>query len=365
MNRIKPENWAAGLFFVLALIGLPLAGVMLAGERLEKYMEFPPLTRYVPRTGFSWPVFAVLSVLILIVILPFVIRVLASQSRRFSHSPIQSHSFPWWGRLGLILGAVAWVLAWTRFPWFSPLQHFTFSPLWLAYILVVNALTYRRTGHCMFRDRPRYFLMLFPVSAVFWWFFEYLNRFVQNWYYMGVDGLTPFQYFIFATLPFSTVLPAVLGTYELLESMPRACAGLDNFLKIKVSRPGIAACIVLVISCTGLAGIGVRPHYLFPLLWLAPLLIIISFQSIRGKTTVFSSIRHGDWRRIYLLALAALVCGFFWEMWNCFSLAKWAYAVPFVHRFRIFEMPVLGFAGYLPFGLECAVIADILRERLK
>jgi hypothetical protein len=41
-------------------------------------------------------------------------------------------------------------------------------------------------------------------------------------------------------------------------------------------------------------------------------------------------------------------------------MAKWEYTLPFVHRFRIFEMPVLGYAGYLPFGLECAVIGGML-----
>ena len=54
------------------------------------------------------------------------------------------------------------------------------------------------------------------------------------------------------------------------------------------------------------------------------------------------------------------MCGWFWELWNYRSLAKWEYSVPFVHRFQIFEMPVLGYAGYLPFGLECLVILEIL-----
>jgi len=63
-------------------------------------------------------------------------------------------------------------------------------------------------------------------------------------------------------------------------------------------------------------------------------------------------------------ALAALLCGFFWEMWNFCSLAKWVYHVPFVQRFQVFEMPVLGYAGYLPFGLECLVVAEwVLRRR--
>jgi hypothetical protein len=61
-----------------------------------------------------------------------------------------------------------------------------------------------------------------------------------------------------------------------------------------------------------------------------------------------------------LWALAALCCGLFWEMWNAHSLARWQYALPYVERFRIFEMPALGYAGYLPFGLECALICDLV-----
>ena len=64
-------------------------------------------------------------------------------------------------------------------------------------------------------------------------------------------------------------------------------------------------------------------------------------------------------------ALAALFCGFFWELWNTWSLAKWEYAIPLVQRFELFEMPLLGYAGYLPFGLECAVAGDILEDSLR
>jgi hypothetical protein len=49
-------------------------------------------------------------------------------------------------------------------------------------------------------------------------------------------------------------------------------------------------------------------------------------------------------------------------MWNFHSLARWEYAIPFVHRFPVFEMPVLGYAGYLPFGLECAAVGRLLSE---
>jgi len=52
-------------------------------------------------------------------------------------------------------------------------------------------------------------------------------------------------------------------------------------------------------------------------------------------------------------ALAALICGFFWELWNIGSLARWHYAIPFVDRYPLFAMPLLGYGGYLPFGLIC------------
>jgi hypothetical protein len=214
----------------------------------------------------------------------------------------------------------------------------------------------------MMRDRPHAFLLLFPLSAAFWWFFEYLNRFVQNWYYVG-GQFGPWEYFWYATLPFSTVLPAVMGTQEWLLSFSWPARKFRNYLSIKCNRPKRLAWAVLFITGVGLAGIGVWPNHLFPLLWVSPLLIIVSLQNIFEDSHIFSRMPHGDWRHVLTAALAALICGFFWEMWNYYSLAKWKYSIPFVHRYQIFEMPVLGYAGYLPFGLQCAVIAHIFRGK--
>ena len=123
---------------------------------------------------------------------------------------------------------------------------------------------------------------------------------------------------------------------------------------------------ILILASAGLTGIGIWPSYLFPLVWVAPLLLITSLQMITGEETIFSRITQGDWRSLWLAALAALVCGVMWEMWNYKSLAHWEYAIPFVHRFQIFEMPLLGYAGYLPFGLECVAVAQfIFPERFR
>jgi hypothetical protein len=347
---------------VTLLVGLPLLGAAMAGHPLERYLEFPPLTRYVDHAPFSWGAFIGLAVLVGAVTAPFLIRV--SQVKHPNGVAINpTEPFPWWGWAGVGVVAVAWMLAWTRFAWVADLQPFTFSPLWMGYILIVNALTVSRTGSCLMWDRPRYFVWLFPLSAAFWWFFEYLNRFVQNWYYVGISEFTPWEYILHATLPFSTVLPAVLSTTEWLASFPRLNEAWRNLWPVRIRNPKVVGWLGFLLASAGLMGIGIWPDYLFPLLWLSPLIIITSLQAMLGEPTVFSRVSKGDWRPIWLPALAGMICGFFWEMWNVNSLAHWEYAVPYVHRVQIFEMPLLGYAGYLPFGMECKVIADLFLRK--
>ncbi len=342
------------------LLGLPLLGVALAGRSLAPYLEFPPLTRYVVHAPFSWAVFTALTLFVLACLAPFVLRVWRSAAPAVART---GAAWPWWGWAGALLLVAAWVVAWNRFAWAQAIQAYTFTPIWLGYVVVINALAYTTSGRCMLIDRPAYLLGLFPVSAVFWWLFEYLNRFVQNWYYVGVPDIGAGEYFWQATLAFSTVLPAVLGTCDWLRTVPRLGAGLDRFAPIKVGRPRALGAFGLALAGCGLAGIGLWPDYLFAWLWLAPLLIIVSLQAVRGERTLFAGVARGDWRAVWLAALAALVCGFFWELWNWKSLAHWEYAVPFVDRFHLFEMPLLGYAGYLPFGLECAAVAELLRRK--
>jgi hypothetical protein len=341
------------------LIGLPLVGIALADLPLAAYLEFPPQTEYVVHAAFSWSAFAATALLVIVAVFPFVNRIARCRAG-VDGDFVRDAGFPWWGWLAGAWLAVVWLLAWSRFAWFAPFQSFTFSMLWLGYIVVVNALTWRRTGCCMLTHRPAYLLALFPLSAAFWWLFEYLTRFVQNWFYMGVGTLGAWDYFWQATLPFATVLPAVLGTRELLASFPRSSAGLDSAWTIAWASSKRLAWPVLVVSGIGLAAVGVWPNALFSLLWLAPLASITSLQIIMGEASILDGPVKGDWREIWQAALAGLVCGIFWELWNYGSLAHWEYSVPFVHRFEIFHMPLLGYSGYLPFGLECLAVAKLL-----
>lgn len=358
----RHTRWSLNALGAALLILPPIVGPLRRGERLADYLAFPPLTRPVAHPPFAWGVFILMATGILAVLLPIALRIVRAPAPPPVLAPRRwPRRWPWWGRLGLLFGLAAWVLAWTRFAWFARWQTFTFSPLWLAYIVVVNALTWRRSGHCLLTDQPRRLGLLALASAVFWWYFEYLNRFVANWYYERVGGLSAFEYVLFATLPFATVLPAVMSTEEWLATHPRLSAGLAGFRSR--SRPGpVAGWGLLGLAAVGMAGIGVCPQYLFPLLWIAPLLVMSGLDLVTGRAHLFDAVWRGDWTRVVRVALAALICGFFWEMWNMWSLARWVYTVPYVNRFHLFEMPLLGFAGYLPFGLECALLADRFKK---
>lgn len=340
------------------LLGLPMAGILVSGLPPERYLEFPPLTRYVRHAPFSWTAFTAYSLLVILVLVPFVRHALSTDREGRREKPLRRGRYPWWGWVGSGLGVAFWILAWTRFRWFEPFQAHTFTPLWLSYIVTMNALAWKRRGSCILRERTGTFLLLFPVSAIFWWFFEYLNRFVQNWYYVG-PPMSPSEYFWYATLAFSTVLPAFTATREWVLTFSRP-GRFHRFVPIAPPAPKGVAVSVLGVSALGLFLLGIYPNHAFSLLWISPLLILVSLKTLLGERHLFCDVAEGRWRVVVASALSALICGLFWETWNFYSLAKWIYQVPYVQRFHIFEMPLIGYAGYLPFGLECAVIVEMV-----
>ena len=343
----------------LMLLGLPAAGVIGSGRPLGPYLEFPPVTRYIHPAPFSAWIFALFGVidLILFAVLGWL---LARAYARRTVRPFAVHRFPLWGWAGLALMLLGWYAAWTRMAWLQPFQEQTYCLPWSGYILLVNAWCLRRSGRSLLSDHPVRFAGLFPVSALFWWFFEYLNRFVQNWHYVEVSDFSPLAYFLLASLAFGTVLPAVLSTHRLLLTFAVFDTGLTGLTVSRALDSSAAAWIMLVLAAAALVLLGVFPDQLFSAVWFAPLLILVALQRLRGGRTLFAPLRQGDWRPIVAAALAALICGFFWELWNFHSLARWEYAVPYVDRFHLFAMPILGYGGYLPFGLECLAVGRII-----
>ncbi len=350
-----------------ATVGLPLVGAGLLGRNLRALRQLPSsLTVPEQYPHFSW-------FMTVLVLTPF--AALAATWLRSRHPPIRSYrspsceaapvtSLPTWGWFAVTWTGFWWLVAWTRFDLFEPLQRHTFFPLWLGFILGVNAVTCRKSGTCLMIRAPARWIGLFVTSGVFWWIFEWLNRFTRNWHYLGISDFGPIAYATNATLCFSTVLPAVVAVTELLETSRRWLVLWKHGPQFLWIQSKTTASVLTAIGVLGLVAAGAFPTLFYPTLWVAPLALLLGNDICSPTGTLSRMIAAGDWRVAATWSTAALICGLFWELWNAQSEAKWIYTVPYVDGWHVFEMPILGYLGYLPFGLQCYFVAvGVLGER--
>ncbi|MBW2084192.1 MAG: hypothetical protein JRI39_14245, partial [Deltaproteobacteria bacterium] len=92
--------------------------------------------------------------------------------------------------------------------------------------------------------------------------------------------------------------------------------GFEKWVKFPLVSNRLLGLTGLVAGGGGLFLVGIFPDLLFSMLWVAPLILIVSVQILTRQVHVFSGLSRGDWRGIVSGALAALICGWFWEMWN-------------------------------------------------
>ena len=258
-------------------------------------------------------------------------------------------NFPGYGFIGLGLVGVGWFMAWGRPPGWEPLWENAFFVLWLGYILTVNGLRRRLGGTPPLERCPIGFAGMFVLSIPGWWLFEFFNNFLQNWHYLGNRPIGPVEYALRASIHFSIVIPAIMSTAELWHHFPWPVR-LVRRPPLQISRRLPAAAFTCGLLM--LAAVLLVPRYCFPLVWIGVYLVLDSVNYARKYPALFDFLARGDLRPFLELSLGSLTCGFFWELWNYRALPKWVYTVPFVDVLHLFEMPLPGYLGYLPFGLE-------------
>jgi hypothetical protein len=261
---------------------------------------------------------------------------------------------PLHGLLGLILVPVFWILNWTL-P--GTRTHWGFFPLWLGYCLAMDGLVVWRTGTSLLARSRRKYIGLFLISAPVWWIFELLNLRTQNWVYIGADIFTPLQYAFWTTLSFMTVIPAVFGSAELFASfdfLKRLKRGLViGTDKRTTAAFFIAGWLMLILML-------IWPKNFFPFVWLSVYFILEPINVWLGNRSLAHWTAKGDWRPVIALWLGVLLTAFFWEMWNYYSYPKWVYHIAWGDWLHLFEMPLLGYGGYLPFALELHAIYHLI-----
>ncbi len=262
---------------------------------------------------------------------------------------------PFYGYLGVLITALAWYSSWEKI---GP-SPYTFFPLWLGYILFVDALNVARRGSSILMRNWRRFLLLFPLSATFWWVFEWVNDIVQNWHYRSDQAYLSVVRNVLATIYFCTVLPAVLETAELFASFPRLRPRLAHG-KPAPRLSGSWAIRLIAVGVVLLAAALRFPGQAFVLIWLFLIFLLDPINNLAGRPSALGHLLARDWRFLVVLPLAGIVCGFFWEMWNINALPQWYYTIPLIDQApHLFAMPLPGYLGYLPFALELYAMYQI------
>ena len=262
--------------------------------------------------------------------------------------------FPLHGWVGIILISVFWYLNWNL----EGLRtNLLFFPLWLGFILTIDSIVFYRKSSSLISRSKKKFISLFFISAPAWWLFELINAKTQNWFYDGKQFFTNTEYAVLATISFSTVMPAVFTTAELVTTFKWIKKYSHRKIPFRSNVPTIKFFIMGIIMLTLIIFI---PTYFYYFEWLAVYLILEPINYKMNNRTLLEYLSKGNWQIIISLSLGTLICGFFWEMWNYYSYPKWIYDTPMVNFLHVFEMPLLGYIGYITFSWELFAIYNFI-----
>src|SRR5205085_209727 len=99
-------------------------------------------------------------------------------------------------------------------------------------------------------------------------------------------------------------------------------------------------------------------------LWTSLVFLLDPINYWLGRPSMFRDWERGWFGRTLAAFTGGLMCGFLWEFWNYWALTKWTYNLPFlgsIERYKYFEMPLPGLLGFLPFGIECWIMWQMIR----
>jgi len=229
-----------------------------------------------------------------------------------------------------------------------------FTPMvWTFYILLVDAAVLAIRGHSLLHDHPRQFAGMALLSVPLWLIFEGYNLRLENWIYSGVP-----QPWALALLgygwAFSTITPGIFETADLVESL--GWFGRPRSLRFSRRTRWLAVWFGAICLALPLVAPRAAARRLFVLVWIGFIFLLDPVNHRLRLPSLLGDFEQGHGSRFSSLLVSGFVCGWFWEFWNYRAAAKWHYIFPMFQQFKIFEMPIPGYLGFLPFALECFVM---------
>lgn len=345
LRHLLPVTAAA-----VSVLMLPLLGALLGGIPLGELLRMPLSARaWDPLAAsplWTW-LTDVLALALIAATAYFAWPTRPPTERLPTPSPGRMPRFAWLGVFALLLAVIAADGA---------AVSAAIGLVMLALAIFANADTQRRTGGALMTQQPGYFRSLFAASLVAGWLFHWLNLFLQLWVYPGATETMPFV--LGTSLGYAVLLPALLSLRQWLASFPRVLGAVRRAAALDAGETAPQeGWIVLLVALLALAGAALWPDWLYGLTMTAPLLLAIALQQLRGRPTPLAGIAGGDWSRILLPALAALLLGLVAQALNALLGPAWLIRLPLIGGPELLGLPLpawvwLALLG--PFGIWLA-----------
>ncbi len=343
---------------ILSLFVLPVVGRWMAGVNpLPPDFLRMPFPKGPDKPGFNIVAFILVLIPCLIILALGVFPKWFGFKRQEQDTP--QAGLPWWFWAGAGTALIAWIIMRGQFAWLGKLEYFTFVPLWWGVIFTLDGVVYQKTGGVsLAASRPRTLLAIAFASWAGWYLFQYLDYFLlKDWYFPDDGLLSPLEYHLWIHLGNTTVWPAVFEWYCLLSTSQTLQTRYAHGPKVDLSRFGWG----FLLAGGGMTiALSIWPIPLFWSVWIGPPFILGGVLLLAGRWTPVSPMKKGNWTSMVLLGLAGLCNGLLWELLNYHSNPTnpsfWKYDIPYFQGMeKIGEMPIIGFAGYIPFGIFCMV----------
>lgn len=235
---------------------------------------------------------------------------------------------------------------------------------WFGLILLLDSIATSRGVPSLFSP-PQKFFQIAIASSFFWWIYEGANIFLENWFYPSQFAYTQTEWGVFATLAFTTVLPVLITSTNVVQSfypgkIPNSQKRLSSLLVLELVGTGILFFLLVVQS----------PKIFFPLIWFVIFLVLDPINSILKKRSLISMAMNKHYLPLLILGAGALFAGFWWESLNG-TLQNWVYPIspyfwhlPKPFTIKIYEMPLLGYLGYIPFIWSAFAFVEFIGLRI-
>jgi hypothetical protein len=313
----------------------------------------PPLTRPGPRLPLTLP----LGLLWLLACEALLFTDVALSNRGRIYTTDDRLAVP--AAVGLLARAARWTAI-------------NFTPLvWAGYLILLEGVLTLRNGQSPVRRRPHHFALLCLASVFVWAVFDMINfnLGMHAWLYVGIPGThgLPGDFsnraggYLFA---FATVVPGMLLSGQLLLDLGwfnwARARGAGSF---RMPHWGLFASLLVGTGMIAWVMIARTPVTNY-VLWTSLVFLLDPINYWLGRPSMFRDWERGWFGRTLAAMAGGAICGLLWEFWNYWALTKWTYHLPFLgatEQYRYFEMPLVGFLGFLPFGIECWIMWQMIR----